>query len=134
MGTISVACLGRRAALVGLAGISLLLGPPVEAGERVGVAAAVTPQATSRPPGAETRTLKVDKAVVYNERINTSDTGVVQVLLLDGSTFSVGPGSSLVIDKFLYYPNSGASELAASFTKGALRFVDGKLSKTEPGA
>jgi hypothetical protein len=48
------------------------------------------------------------------------------------SCSTVGPGSSLVIDKFVYDPNTGAGELAASFTKGALRFVAGKLSKTEP--
>jgi hypothetical protein len=55
------------------------------------------------------------------------------VLLLDGSTFTVGPGSSLVIDKFVYNPKSGTGTLAASFSKGALRFVGGKLSKNEPG-
>ncbi|MGH6737015.1 MAG: FecR family protein [Methyloceanibacter sp.] len=103
------------------------------AADRVGVAAAVTPQATSQPPGGDTRTLKIGKAVVYNERIDTSDTGVVQVLLLDGSTFTVGPKSSLVIDKFVYNPNTGTGELAASFGKGALRFVGGKLSKGERG-
>jgi hypothetical protein len=104
-----------------------------EAAERVGVAAAVTPQATSQPPGAETRTLNIGNSVVYNERIDTSGSGVVQVLLLDGSTFTVGPGSSLVIDRFVYDPKSGTGALVASFSKGALRFVGGKLSKNEPG-
>ncbi len=41
--------------------------------------------------------------------------------------------SSLVIDKFVYNPSTGTGELAASFSKGALRFVGGKLSKNEPG-
>jgi hypothetical protein len=58
---------------------------------------------------------------------------VVQVLLLDGSTFTVGPGSSLVIDKFVYNPSSGRGTLVATFSKGALRFVGGKLSKNDPG-
>jgi hypothetical protein len=101
--------------------------------QRVGVAAAVKPQAESTPPGATTRTLKIGKNVVYNERIDTSDSGVVQVLLLDGSTFTVGPRSSLVIDKFVYNPATGSGELAASFSKGALRFVGGKLSKGPRG-
>jgi FecR protein len=104
-----------------------------EAAERVGVAAAVTPQATSQPPGESVRTLKIGKSVVYDERIETSTSGVVQVLLLDGSTFTVGPGSNLVIDKFVYDPKSGKGSLVASFSKGALRFVGGKLSKGEPG-
>ena len=103
------------------------------AADKVGVAAAVKPDATSQPPGGETTTLNIGKAVLYNERIDTSSSGVVQVLLLDGSTFTVGPGSSLVIDKFVYNPSSGKGTLVASFAKGALRFVGGKLSKQEQG-
>jgi hypothetical protein len=101
--------------------------------QKVGVAAAVKPEATSQPPGGETATLKIGKSVVYNERIDTSSSGQVQVLLLDGSTFTVGPGSSLVIDKFVYNPASGRGTLVATFSKGALRFVGGKLSKNDPG-
>ncbi len=103
------------------------------AGQKVGVAAAVKPDATSQPPGGAANTLNIGKSVLYNERIDTSASGQVQVLLLDGSTFTVGPGSSLVIDKFVYNPASGKGTLVASFSKGALRFVGGKLSKNEPG-
>ena len=113
--------------------LSILALQPASSAERVGVAAAVKPEATSQPPGGDTATLKIGKSVVYNERINTSGAGVVQVLLVDGSTFTVGPGSSLVIDKFVYNPSTGRGELVASFAKGALRFVGGKLSKNEPG-
>ena len=126
---------GPALAAFALAGlfVSTLSFDPAEAAERVGVAAAVTPEASSQPPGEQMRTLKIGKSVVYNERIDTSGSGVVQVLLLDGSTFTVGPGSSLVIDKFIYDPKSGRGSLVASFSKGALRFVGGKLSKEEPG-
>src|SRR5438093_494832 len=99
--------------------ISFLTPHSAHAADRVGVAAAVTPQATSQPPGAASTTLKIGKEVVYNERIDTSNSGVVQVLLLDGSTFTVGPQSSLVIDKFVYNPKSGKGALVASFSKGA---------------
>ena len=84
--------------------LALVPSPPALAEARVGVAAAVTPEATSVPPGAPPRTLKIGKSILYNERIDTSGTGVVQVLLLDGSTFTVGPNSNLVIDKFVYDP------------------------------
>ena len=103
----------------------------VHAAERVGVTAAVTPKATSKPPGGSTRTLKIGKSVFYNERITTSASGVVQVLLIDGSTFTVGPRSNLVIDKFVYNPNKSTGEMTATLSKGALRFVGGKLSKKE---
>jgi hypothetical protein len=113
--------------------LSLFALHSASAADKVGVAAAVQPEATSQQPGGETSTLRIGKSVVYNERINTSSSGVVQVLLLDGSTFTVGPGSDLVIDKFVYNPSSGRGALVASFSKGALRFVGGKLSKNAPG-
>ena len=106
---------------------------PANAEQKVGVAAAVKPEATSQPPGGEATTLRIGKSVVYNERIDTSGSGQVQVLLVDGSTFTVGPGSSLVIDKFVYNPATGRGALVATFSKGALRFVGGKLSKNDPG-
>lgn len=114
-------------------GLALTPSPQALAEVRVGVAAAVKPDATSQPPGGDASTLRIGKSVVYNERIDTSGSGVVQVLLLDGSTFTVGPGSSLVIDKFVYNPSTGKGSLVASFSKGALRFVGGKLSKNDPG-
>jgi hypothetical protein len=117
----------------GALALALMASPPALAASRVGVAAAVTPDATSAPPGEATRTLRIGSAVVYNERIDTSGTGVVQVLLVDGSTFTVGPDSNLVIDKFIYDPTRGKGELVASFSKGALRFIGGKLSKPVGG-
>ena len=58
--------------------------------------------------------------------------GLVQILLRDGSTFTVGANSDLVIDEFVYDPQAGSGKLVASFGKGVARFVGGKLSK-KPG-
>jgi hypothetical protein len=57
----------------------------------------------------------------------------VQVLLVDGSTFTVGPGSDLVIDRFVYDPNKKTGQVVASFSKGVMRFVGGKISKNDEG-
>lgn len=115
------------------AALAMSLAPgAARAATDVGVAAAVNPDAFSHFGGA-TEQVVIGKGIVYNERINTSTKGLVQVLFIDGSTVTVGPGSDLVIDKFVYDPVKGKGELTASFTKGMLRFVGGKLSK-EPGA
>jgi hypothetical protein len=92
--------------------------------DKVGVAAAVHPDAVSG--GTQ---INIGKAIFFNERINTSAQGLVQVLLLDGSTFTVGPGSDLVIDKFVYNPHTNQGQMTASFTKGVMRFIGGKISK-----
>ena len=71
--------------------------------EKVGVAAAVNPDAYSGSGGAQ-KQLRIGKSIFYNERISTDASGVVQVLLVDGSTFTVGKNSNVVIDKFVYDP------------------------------
>jgi hypothetical protein len=118
-----------RLAVVGavLSGLTGLAG--VANASQVGVAAAVNPDAFSSLNGAPQSQLNIGKSIFYNERINTTGSGLVQVLLVDGSTFTVGPGSDLVIDKFVYNPNKKSGEIAASLTKGVMRFVGGKISK-----
>ena len=99
--------------------------------EKVGVAAAVNPDAFSGSGGAR-KQLRIGKSIFYNERISTDASGVVQVLLVDGSTFTVGKNSDLVIDKFVYNPRKDTGEIVSTFSKGSMRYIGGKISK-KPG-
>ena len=96
--------------------------------DKVGTAAAVQPDAFTN--GTE---MKIGNSIFFNQRINTTGSGLVQVLLVDGSTFTVGPGSDLVIDKFVYDPAKNTGQVVATLGKGVLRFVGGKISKNEGG-
>jgi hypothetical protein len=126
------ACL-YRLALAGITAVALAAPIEIAHADKVGVAAAVNPDAFSSLSGSPQTQLNIGKSIFFNERINTTGKGLVQVLLVDGSTFTVGPGSDLVIDKFVYDPNKKTGEVVASFTKGAMRFVGGKISKNEGG-
>ena len=119
----------RRGPALPFAGLAASI-RPAEA-DKVGVAAAVNPDAFSSLAGAPQSQLNIGKSIFFNERINTTTSGLVQVLLVDGSTFTVGPGSDLVIDKFVYDPKKGTGQIAASFSKGVMRFVGGKISKND---
>jgi trimeric autotransporter adhesin len=123
---------GSLCALFSLvAGLVALTGPAYA--DKVGVAAAVNPDAFSSLSGSPKTQLNIGKSIFFNERINTTGSGLVQVLLIDGSTFTVGPGSDLVIDRFVYDPNKKTGEVVATFSKGAMRFVGGKISKNPEG-
>jgi hypothetical protein len=98
----------------------------------VGVAAAVN-QSAFGTRNAEVRTIGLGDNVIYNERIDTNSDGLVQLLLADGTTFTVGPNSSLVIDSFVYNPDAGTAQVAATLTKGVLRFIGAATSKTPDG-
>ncbi|MBN9669496.1 FecR domain-containing protein [Roseibium aggregatum] len=101
--------------------------------KKVGSAAAVNTAAFGAAPGAVREAKFIGDTVLFNERIDTSGTGLVQVLFVDGSTFTVGPNSDLMIDEFVYNPDDGSGKLIASFGKGVARFVGGKLSKKKGG-
>ena len=116
-------------------GLAVAFGPAIgpALADKVGVAAAVNPDAFSSLSGTPNQQLKIGKSIFYNERINTTNSGLVQVLLVDGSTFTVGPNSNLTIDKFVYNPRKKTGQIVATFSKGTMRFIGGKLSKNEGG-
>jgi len=101
--------------------------------EQIGVAAAVNQQAEGTAPGATVRTLSIGDRLVHNERIDTDGAGLLQVLLADGTTFTVGPNSRLTIDSFVYDPNRGTAKITASLGKGVFRFIGGRASKSADG-
>jgi hypothetical protein len=113
--------------------IAALLLPAMPAlAQDVGVAAAVNQSAQSIR-NAQVRTIGLGDNVIYNERIDTNSDGLVQLLLADGTTFTIGPNSSLTIDSFVYNPEAGTAQVAATLTKGVLRFIGAATSKTPDG-
>ncbi len=96
---------------------------------KVGVAAVVNPATTGRPQGGRDRVIVVGDNMLHNERIDTSDQGRTQLLFIDGTALTIGPNSSVVLDEFVYDPNTKLGKLAFSATKGLFRLVGGKISK-----
>jgi hypothetical protein len=98
--------------------------------QAVGNVGAVNPNASGTPPNAAAHSLSLGVSVVNKEKIETTAEGTTQVTFLDSSTLNVGRNSSVVIDKFIYDQAAGTGEMAASMTKGVLRFVGGQVSHT----
>lgn len=115
------------ASVASLALVAAAGAPALAQNAQVGTASAVNPRATGQG-GA--RVLELGSSIIHRERIQTSDTGSVQVMFVDKTTLNIGPGSNLVIDEFVYDPNKKAGSMALSLTKGAVRFVGGAASHT----
>lgn len=96
---------------------------------KIGVPAAVRPSAHGTPPGGDARVLQVGLDLHADEEIVTGATGQTHLLFRDGSAISIGPNSSLRLDKFVYDPETKQGELVASVSKGLFRFVGGRISK-----
>ena len=109
---------------------ALSFAPAAQAEIRVGVATAINPQARSFVPAQPERVLYVGTDVFADERVLTGPSGHIQLVFLDGTVLSVGPDSDLVINRFIYDPQTKTGELAVNAVRGVFRLVGGKISKT----
>jgi hypothetical protein len=113
-----------------VAGVSLGGAAIAAAGPQVvGIAAAVVNKVTIRQVGApQYRPLLVRQRVALADQVATGERSQLQLLLLDKSTFTVGPNARLTIDRFVYDPHGRS--LAATVAKGAFRFMSGRPDRS----
>lgn len=114
-----------------LATTALVCGDGV-ASARVGVTSATDGDPLGKPPQQVERVLRIGIDVQANELITTNASDRAHLVFLDGSSLTVGPNARLTIDKFVFDPNTKTGELAINASKGVLRLVGGKISKTAP--
>ena len=123
-----------RIALLGATAFGLMAAPFAigEAAAKVGVTSATDGDPLGKPPQEAERVLRIGVDVQANELITTSANDRAHLLFLDGSSLTVGPNAQLTIDKFVFDPNTKTGELAINASKGVLRLVGGKISKSGP--
>jgi trimeric autotransporter adhesin len=92
---------------------------------RIGTASAVKPEASGSIAG----TLSAGSGVHSSENIRTGGAGQADLRFLDNSNLTVGPGSNVRLDKFVYDPNKGTGGVAIEASRGAFRFVTGSQGK-----
>ena len=108
-----------------LAGLFALLSTASNAQEAIGKATSVKPQAE----GSHGGTLSGGANVYSEETVRTGDTGQADLQFHDSSNLSVGPKSSVRLDKFVYDPNKSTGTIAIQATRGSFRFVTGSQGK-----
>lgn len=114
-----------------LASAVLVVAGGAAADNRVGVAGPVEPNSNAILPDGGSAAMAPGQDVALQEKITTDGAGQAEILFLDRSSLRIGPNSEMTIDEFLYSPDDGTGKLAASATKGLLRFTGGALSKRE---
>ncbi len=113
-----------------LAAAVLLLPSALSAQGRVGVTSQTDGDPLGKPPSAAERILRVGIDIQANETVTTKSDDRAHLVFLDGTSLTVSPNAQLVIDKFVYDPNTKTGELAISASTGVFRLVGGKISKT----
>jgi hypothetical protein len=117
----------KRIAVMSVWAALAVCGP---ASARVGVTSATAGDPLGQPPAEQERVLRVGIDVQQNERVTTKDADRAHLVFLDGTSLSVGPNSTVALDKFVFDPASQKGTLDLSAAKGVFRLVGGSISKT----
>ena len=117
----------NRLTRVGLASatISLLIASTANA-QQIGTATEARNQVSSEL-NAQVRTISRGSGVSSRETVRTGPASTGAFRFRDGSNLNVGENSTVVLDRFVFDPNAGGN--VVSVTKGAMRFVGGRLGR-----
>jgi len=88
--------------------------------------------ATSGIVKTETRELKPGDKIYLNETIYAGVDSGTQILLLDQSTFTIGEDSEVIMDTFVFDPDTNDGKIVASVKQGSLKVISGLISKNNP--
>jgi hypothetical protein len=73
---------------------------------------------------------KAGEAVFQGDVVSTGADGKLSLLFDDGTAFNISSSARMVLDEFVYDPNSKSNSTLFTMTKGAFTFVAGKVAKT----
>jgi hypothetical protein len=115
------------AALV-LAGLFALQSTASNAQSAIGQAQAIKPQADGSVAGK----LAPGSNVHESETIRTGNAGAANLRFVDDTNLTVGPASTVKLDKFVYDPSKkDAGTVSLEVSRGAFRFIAGSQNKGE---
>lgn len=106
----------------------LLLPPPAEAAN-VGQVDKLINAAFGVPPGMQRAPKNLQDGVVANERLETPKASAIRVRFADETALTMGEDAVVVVDEFVYNPMPRTGKMLVSLSRGAFRFVSGKMKK-----
>ncbi len=100
--------------------------------QEIGVNAVVRNEVTLTSDGEEAREAMPSEGVFLGDTVRSGEDSILQVLLNDETTFTVGENAEMEIDEFVYDPSTASGSVVASVRKGAFRFMSGKIAAANP--
>ena len=80
--------------------------------------------------GGQSGGAKVGDSVYLGDVVSTGSDGRVGITFTDGTAFDLSPNARMVMNEFIYDPNSKSNSSLLSLTKGTFTFVAGKIAKS----
>jgi hypothetical protein len=97
------------------------------AADAIGEVAAIVGKPSASGPGGN-RDLKAGAPVYEDDKIVVRN-GNAQIILADGTKLVIGPGSTLVLDRFLMKGGNSAQKVSIRALRGTFRFITGRSAK-----
>jgi hypothetical protein len=72
------------------------------------------------------------QAIFEADRLTTGADGRVGITLKDDTRVSLGPGSEVRVDRFVYAPAEGRLGLVLNVVRGVMAYVSGRIAKLAP--
>jgi hypothetical protein len=122
----------RRNCIFSLLAIFLLVAlesAPAHAQSRVGEAVVVKNQVV-RVTGSATSPINVGDGLLRDETVRTGLDSAARLVMSDSTNLSLGPNSSLKLDRTVFNDEHTYRDIAIRLTTGAFRFVTGNSEKT----
>jgi len=67
-----------------------------------------------------------------NDTLRTGGNGSIGIVFKDDTFLSLGPGSVLIIDEFVFAPKQGKFSIVVRMLKGTAAYLSGLISKLSP--
>jgi hypothetical protein len=80
--------------------------------------------------GGQSGNAKIGDPIYLGDVVSTGSDGRAGITFNDGSAFDLSPNARMVMDEFVYDPNSKSNSSLLSLTKGTFTFVAGKIAKS----
>ena len=108
--------------------LTALLSVPANAQTRVGEAAVIKNQVV-RVMGSATDQINVGDSVLRDEIVRTGADSAARLVMADSTNLSLGPSSTITLDRTVFNDEHSYREIAIRLTTGAFRFVTGHSEK-----
>lgn len=82
--------------------------------------------------GTATIPAQPGQVVFEADALRTGADGSIGVTLKDDTRLSLGPGSEVRLERFLYAPGSGGLGMVLKFVRGVAAYVSGRMAKLAP--
>ena len=114
--------------LIRFLAVGLLVALPVcaVAAETVGTVTNVQNQAQIGGSAAT-----VGTPVHMNDQLRTGPKSRLQITFRDQTLLTLGENASVAVDRYAYNPDQSTGEMAVKATRGAMRFVTGKIGQMQ---